>query len=270
MGRLKVEQELRIYGRCQAFFACMSLSCNGADLKQFFLKEFSEELRGKLQVFNRKEICEYCGVEDSEDSTGIQLVHKLVDKLPSNSVMFLDECPIKNSKKDSTDWTGLINPREDEISLIMSFQPIDFYPTLAAKELKLILPEKSNTIHLSHQYRSTEKIFSFNNSLHSQVPVHHSGLDARPCDSVTGPGVVVVNIGDNTNLSDVKTWIHYHLWKMHCSQHQVKVLNTKSTEDEANMLFADTAFSGCITNMNKQAGAELCQAQESLGLLGLD
>ena len=48
---------------------------------------------------NRKEIC---GVEDSEDSTGIQLVHKLVDKLPSNSVMFLDECPIKNSKKDST------------------------------------------------------------------------------------------------------------------------------------------------------------------------
>ena len=57
---------------------------------------------------------------------------------------------------------------------------------------------------------------------------------------------------------------------MHCSQHQVKVLNTKSTEDEANMLFADTAFSGCITNMNKQAGAELCQAQESLGLLGLD
>ena len=102
MGRLKVEQELRIYGRSRAFFACMSLSCNGADLKQTFVKEFSEELRGKLQVFNRKEICEYCGVEDSEDSTGIQLVHKLVDKLPSNSVMFLDECPIKNSKKDST------------------------------------------------------------------------------------------------------------------------------------------------------------------------
>ena len=99
----------------------------------------------------------------------------------------------------------LINPRKDEISLIMSFQPIDFFPTLAAKELKLILPEKSNTIHLSHQYRSTEKIFSFNNSLHSQVPVQHSGLDAKPCDSVTGPGVVVVNIGDNTNLSDVKT-----------------------------------------------------------------
>ena len=149
----------------------MSRSSNGADLKKMFSKEFSEEHQDKLTVFNRAEICEHFGVQDTDDRAGVDLVHDLIEKLPSNSVLFLDECPIKNSKKNPTDWTGLANTREDELSLIVSFQPLDYSPTLAAKELKLILPKKSNIINLSNQYRSTEKIFNFNNALHNQVPV---------------------------------------------------------------------------------------------------
>ena len=247
-----VELELSTHGRDKAFFACMSKSSNGAGLKNMVYKEFAEEHRAKLRVFNREEVCLHFGVKDSENN--ITLVHNLIDRLPSNCVLFLDEFPIKNTKKQPEDWSALRNTREGDVSVIISFQPFDYKPTLKSKILNVKFPENANVVKLSVQYRSSQSIFNFNNKLKTMVPVQQCDLAAKPCDSILGPKVSIVNIDKSTEWNAVKIWIHYKLWQLYCTENQIKILTTNGTEAVAGIILEN--FKSSITNIGRFQGCE--------------
>ena len=230
----------------------MSKSSNGDDLKNMVYQDFAEEHQKKLKVFNREEVCAHFGVEDREDS--VVLVHDLIDKLPSNSVLFLDEFPIKNTKKQPEDWSALKNTREGDVSVIISFQPLDFTPTYTHKILNMRLPENANVVRLTIQYRSSQSIFNFNNELQKMLPIQHYSLDARPSDSIVGPVVTIVNIDKRTDVTAVKTWIHYKLWQLRCTENQIKILTTNGTEPLAEMLLPN--FKSLVTNIETFVGCE--------------
>ena len=236
LGRLMVEIELATHGRSTAIYACMSKSSSGEYLKEMVSKEFSDEHQAKLSLFNREEVCAHFGIEDSQDP--VPLVLNIVDKLPSNSVIFFDEFPMKNTGKNPEDWSQLKNVRENDVSVIISFQPLDFEPTYTPKILSPKFPENANVVTLSLQFRSSKSIFDFNNELQTNVPVQHSGYDATPSDSILGPGVSIVHIEKNMDMNLVKTWIQYQLlWQLRCTEKQVKILSTDNTETVTKDLF---------------------------------
>ena len=254
VGRLITENELSTQGRSKAFYASMSRTSKADGLKKMFSQEFAEEHRAKLKVFDRRQICSHLQVEDGGDS--IQLVHDMIEKLPSNSVLFLDEHPIKTKEEEPEDWSGLRNTRGDEITLIVSFQPLDFKPTLATEKVEIKMPENADVINLSHQYRSTQNITSFTNKLQRKVPVQYSSLEATPGDLSTGPSVAIVHIEKKTDMAELTSWLHYQLWQTQCTSKQVTILSTKKTQADARRMFSNSEFESCITNVESFLGCE--------------
>ena len=75
------------------------------------------------------------GVEDGEDN--IKVMHDIIIKLPEGSVILLDEHPVAANGRRPEDWTELTNSIPDDITLIISVQPVWYKPTLKSKVLDI-------------------------------------------------------------------------------------------------------------------------------------
>ena len=239
------------------FFVIFNKSSEGTSkLKQDFVQSYKNKnnAESKLQTLTRFESLQYFDVQDDEDD--LKVIQNILLKLPPSSVILFDETPIVRGKDKSNDWSGLQNTRSNEnISMIVSFQPLQESTTRNVKPVKLKLPSNAVKIELTRAYRTSSSIY---HSLQEIKYLNFKSLntEAQPVETVVGgqPIQLQYNIADD--VQDLKVWILCNLLKFRCESHQIQVLFTDNTERDAKRLFESTEFSSCLLHWRHFVGCE--------------
>ena len=237
------------------FFVIFNKSSEGTSkLKQDFEQNYKNHVESKLHTFTRSESLQYFAVQDDKDD--LKVIQNILLKLPPSSVILFDETPIVRGKDKSNDWSGLQNTRSNEnISMIVSFQPLQESTTRNVKPVKLKLPSNAVQIELTRAYRTSSSIYHSLQEI-KYLNVKSLNTEAQPVETVVGgqPIQLQYNIADD--VQDLKVWILCNLLKFRCESHQIQVLYTDNTERDAKRLFESTEFSSCLMHWRHFVGCE--------------
>ena len=167
------------------FFVIFNKSSEGTSkLKQDFEQNYKNHVESKLHTFTRSESLQYFAVQDDKDD--LKVIQNILLKLPPSSVILFDETPIVRGKDKSNDWTGLQNTRSNEnISMIVSFQPLQESTTRNVKPVKLKLPSNAVKIELTRAYRTSSSIYHSLQEI-KYLNVKPLNTEAQPVETVVG------------------------------------------------------------------------------------
>ena len=151
-----------------------------------------------MTFLNRTECCERFNVEDGDDN--IKIMEHIIKEVPPQTVLFFDEVPLASmleSNKASYDWSSLENARPEEVSVVVSLQPLLLDATRKRKSHNVIGPRNSDVVSLTTQYRNTKTITGFVNQLcREQLPVEYANVPISSSHDLQGPDIEVVSISD--------------------------------------------------------------------------
>ena len=118
VGQILCKQELIKFGKEQMFFICFSQNSSGQGLRDWV------EENDNVTFLNRTECCERFNIQDEGDN--IKLMEQIIEEVPPQTVLFFDEVPLasKIERKASYDWSSLENRRPEEVSVVVSLQPL--------------------------------------------------------------------------------------------------------------------------------------------------
>ena len=236
------------------FFVIFNKSSEGTSkLKQDFEQNYKNHVESKLHTFTRSESLQYFAVQDDKDD--LKVIQNILLKLPPSSVILFDETPIVRGRDKSSDWSGLQNTRSNEnISMIVSFQPLQESTTRNVKPVKLKLPSNAVKIELTRAYRTSSSIYHSLQEI-KYLNVKPLNTEAQPVETVVGgqPIHLQYNMAD---VDDFKVWILCNLLKFRCESQQIQVLYTDNTERDAKRLFESTEFSSCLLHWRHFVGCE--------------
>ena len=119
VGQILCEQEVTKFGMEQIFHICLSQHGSGQGLRNSLSKATN------VTFFNRKECCQRFNIDDSDDNIGI--IEHIIKKVPPSTAVFFDEVPLASrilGSKTSYDWSSLENKRPDEVTVVLSLQPL--------------------------------------------------------------------------------------------------------------------------------------------------
>ena len=74
-----------------------------------------------VTFLNRTECCKRFNVEDGDDN--IKIMEHIIREVPPHTALLFDEVPL-TSNKASYDWSSLENKKPEEVSVVVSLQPL--------------------------------------------------------------------------------------------------------------------------------------------------
>ena len=209
-----------------------------------------------IKTFSRDECCAHFQVEDGDDRDNIEVLCDIIRKVPENSVIFFDETHIE-SRKNSYDWRSLQNERNNEVSVIISMQPLLYEPTAINQSqlMKWPDPESAIVVELKTRYRSTCSMQDFAIKLYG-LPVTYARVEGKSCNTIYGPDPEIVDMTDPDYLPAIRYWIHGKLDTMNLNHEQLSILYTDDTESDAKEIFKESKFKNCLVHFKSYQGCE--------------
>ena len=253
VGQILCRQELIKFGRKQIFYICFSQHGDGQGLREWVEKtNFGTFL-------NRKECCERFNTSDSDDN--IKMMENIVEKVPPHTAILFDEVPLASrilDNKTSYDWSSLDNKRPDEVTVVVSLQPLLLAATPRTKSRNVRGPKNADVIKLTRQYRNTLNISGFVNQLcRQEVPVEYAKVKISSSHDIEGPDVQVALLASHHHAGRLRVWLCNQLQQeLACKPSQVKMIYVSNIEELAHMVAKDTPYEGCLTAINDFQGCE--------------
>ena len=179
------------FGKEQLFYICFSKNSSGQGLRDW-LGEMDH-----VTFLNRTECCERFNVRDGDDN--IKMMEDIIREVQPHTVLFFDEVPLASkleSNEISYNWSSLENKRPEEVSVVVSLQPLLLAATRHRhRSHNVIGPRNADVIELSNQYRNTTNISGFVNQLcRHKLPVEYANIPISSSHDLQGPDIEVVSL----------------------------------------------------------------------------
>ena len=216
-------------------------------------KDFRQQFQSSadLKTFVRQECLQYFAVEDNQDD--IVVIQNILesDKLDIDSVIYFDETSIERPGK-SYDWSKLHNRRSD-VTLIVSFQPLQESRKANTKPVKLTFPSTAAHIELTKCYRASSSIFDCLRSV-QYLNIKMIDTQADSVNVVSGSKPIIMKY---TSVEDsLKAWILFHLLKLDCDPKDLLIIYSDSTKADAEDIFGKSPFASSLRHWRTIIGCE--------------
>ena len=207
VGQILCERELTKFGKSQIFYICFSQLSSGEGLREWLGKT------DRVTFLNRQECSERFNIEDGDDN--IRIIEKTIEQVPADTALFFDEVPLASrivGSKTSYDWSSLENRRPEEVTVVVSLQPLLLTPTIKARPRNVIGPRNADIIELTNQYRNTVNISRFVNQLcQEELPVEYADIKISSSHDIQGPEVKVVFLANHNLTGRLRVWLFNQL-----------------------------------------------------------
>ena len=128
VGRILCGRELTKFGKRQIFYICFSQLGSGKGLREWV------ENTDHITFLNRQECCDTFQIEDCDDN--IAVIENTIEAVPADTALLFDEVPLASrivGSKTSYDWSSLENRRPEEVTVVVSLQPLVLTATPKAR-----------------------------------------------------------------------------------------------------------------------------------------
>ena len=212
-----------------------------------------------MTFLNRKECCERFNVEDGDDN--IKIMEHIINEVPPNTALLFDEVPLTSKVENQTtsyDWSSLENKRSEEVSVVVSLQPLLLEAKTKTKSQDVAGPRNADVIRLTSQYRNTKTITGFVNQLcRQELPVEYANVPISSSHDLQGPDIEVVSISDLNQAGRLRVWLCNQLQQeLACKPSCVKMIFVSNTEELAQKVVKETVYEGSLTTIDDFQGCE--------------
>ena len=253
VAQILCNQELVQFGRKHIFYICFSKNSTGQGLRDWVGD------KENVTFLNRNECCERFNINDDGDN--IKMIEHIIQVAPPETVLLFDEVPLASSLRRSKtpyDWSSLKNKRPQEVTAVISLQPLLIRATPKGDSQIVKGPIDAHVVELSSQYRNTNNISGFVNHLcRKELPIIYADVPFSSTHDLGGPGVEVVFMAELKQSLRLRGWLCNQLQQeLACKPSQVRMIHVSNTEQLAKEVVRETVYEGSLTRIDDFQGCE--------------